>query len=461
MAGNQNGPGRRHAVVIGGGMAGMLAARVLSRYADRVTLVERDRWPNVPAPRPGLPQSRHVHVLLPSGRRALEELLPGTVALLRERGARLVGMPRDMVQWQSGRWYRRFPASTHLFACTGTLLDATVREQVAAAGGVDVVEGTQVVGLLGDARRVTGVRLRARGATDAPVRELAADLVVDASGRSSPAPDWLAELGADRPREESIDTGLAYASRLFRLPEGQPDPSYDCLYVLPDARQPLTGVVLRVEDGRWFASLAGPRGSRPPTDEEGLLDFASRYPHPHLRDWISAAVPDSPVYGARRTANVRRHYAEGRTPAGFLAMGDALCTFNPIYGQGMAVAALGALALRDALADPSRVPSTRRVQRALAAVAGPAWDISAGADRAVPGAELSNTRQGPLDALTGRYLARIQQRVPGDRVLGDAYRKVLTLQAPPSYFFRPRVAVRALRPGIGPTPAEPPFAGPE
>ncbi|WP_433342232.1 NAD(P)/FAD-dependent oxidoreductase [Streptomyces sp. CA-253872] len=487
------GTGERHAVVVGGSLAGMLTARVLSAHA-RVTVVERDRLDEAGAggPRPGIPQARHTHVFVEGGQLALEKLLPGILAELSARGALPVGMPYDLVQHQSGRWYERFEASTRFLSCTRGLLDAVVRERVLAEGGVDLLAGTEVTGLVGDAARVRGVRVRKRGAAEDPY-EIGADLVVDASGRTSRMPSWLREIGADAPDEETIDTGQGYATQLYRPRPGAEEPGYHCLYFLPDAEQPLTGVVLRVEGGLWVASLSGPRGSEPPTDPAGFLDFARQYPHPYLRDWLSTMEPVGNVHSNRSTANIRHYYERsGHRPAGFLAIGDALCAFNPIYGQGMTVAAQQAVALREVLGRGGGSPargggsaargggspargggfvrgggflrgggrggaSTRAVQRALAGVVSTPWAISAGADRAIPGVESTGPGPNALDRLTGRYLRRVAAIVPGDPGAGRHYRSVLSLTAPPARLFHPRVALPALFRAPRATPLEPPL----
>ncbi|MDT0420881.1 FAD-dependent oxidoreductase [Streptomyces evansiae] len=469
--------GERHAVVVGGSLAGMLTAWVLSAHA-RVTVVERDRLDDAAGsgPRPGIPQARHTHVFVEGGQLALESLLPGILGELSARGALPVGMPYDLVQHQSGRWYERFAASTRFLSCTRGLLDTVVRERVLAEGGVDLLAGTGVTGLVGDAERVRGVRVRKRGAADDPY-EIEADLVVDASGRTSRVPTWLGEIGGEAPDEETIDTGQGYATQLYRLRPGAEDPGYHCLYFLPDTEQPLTGVVLRVEDGLWVASLSGPRGSEPPTDPAGFLDYASQYPHPYLREWLSTMEPVGPVHSNRSTANIRRYYERpGRRPAGLLVVGDALCAFNPIYGQGMTVAAQQVVALRKVLgagggvaggarggaASGGRVLGrggrrTRDVQRALAGVAETAWAISAGADRALPGVESTGPGPSALDRLTGRYLRRVAAIVPGDPGAGRHYRSVLALTAPPARLFHPRIALPALFRAPRATPGEPPL----
>lgn len=450
--------GTRHAVVIGGSLAGLLAARVLSEHAERVTVVERDRFPEGPDARAGVPQSRHVHVLLDSGQRALDELLPGFMAELRELGAPRVGMPEDMVQWQNGSWFSRHPASTHIYTGTRPQLEWLVRRRVLADPRIEIMEGTETVGLLGDASRVRGVLLRERGAgKERESRTLEADLVVDASGRGTRASDWLASVGAEPPREDTIDTGLAYATRMYRAPE---DPGMDALgfNLVANPEQVYGGVLLPVGDGLHLVTLSGLRDDVPPTDEKGFEAFATKLPHPVLSQWMAKATPESSVHGFRQTANIRRRYDRpGRRPAGFLATGDALCAFNPVYGQGMAVAALSAVAMRRVLADPKRTATTRAVQKALLGASKQAWDISAGADRKMPGATGNAVAASAVDKPVGWYLSRLQQRYGGDPVVGAAFRSVLTLSAPMTALFAPAVARQVLFGPVPETPAEPPL----
>ncbi|MFF8278311.1 FAD-dependent oxidoreductase [Streptomyces lateritius] len=462
--------GARHAVVIGGSLAGLLAARVLSEHAEKVTVVERDRLPEGPDARPGVPQGRHTHVLIEGGQKALDELLPGFMDELTELGSPQVGMPSDMIQWQNGQWFRRTAATTVIHTGPRAQLEWLVRRRVLADPRIEVVEGAETVGLIGDSARVRGVLLRERGAgkgagtgtgdgtgTGRETRTLEADLVVDASGRGSHAPDWLAAIGAEAPHEEVIDTGLGYSTRVYR---GPVDGTTDALgfNIVPNPRQVYGGVVVPVGGGRHLVTLSGLRDDLPPTDEAGFEEYAKRLPHPLVGEWLARAEPESSVFGFRKTANVRRRYDRpGRRPAGFLATGDALCAFNPIYGQGMAVAAISAVALRRALADPRRTPTTRTVQKALLDASKPAWDISAAADKKMPGATGSAVGASPVDKPVGWYLRRLQERYGGDPLVGAAFRSVLTLTAPMTALFTPAVARAVLFGPVPETPSEPPL----
>nr|WP_203615181.1 monooxygenase [Streptomyces sp. SID13726] len=429
----------------------------MAGYADRVTVVERDRLPDGAEPRPGVPQGRHPHVLLQGGQVAVESLLPGFLAELAEAGAPRLGMPSDMVLWQTGRWFRRLPATTHIYTGSRAQLEGLVRRRVLADPVISVVQGTDVVGLLGDASRVRGVLLRDRsGDTRAEPRSLEADLVVDASGSGTKAPRWLAAIGAEGPREETIDTGLAYASRVYRGANGVLDGETRGYYAYPDPEQVHAGGALPLEDGTHLVIVSGLRGDEPPTGDDEFVTYTKRLPHPPLHEWLDEAEPLTPAFGYRRTANARRRYDLPGHPAGFLATGDALCTFNPIYGQGMAVAAMNAVALRDALADRRRTPTTRRVQQAVLASSRQAWDISAGADRKMPGATGTAVNGGPADRVADWYMSRVQERAPGDPVVGRAFRAVLTLSEPVSALFAPAVARAVLFGPPAQSPAEPP-----
>lgn len=447
-------------MVVGGSVAGLLTAQVLAERGDRVTVVERDRLPDDVRPRPGVPQSRHVHVVLSGGQRALEDLLPGVLGQLRSRGVPEVGLPADVVMMQAGRWLRREPATETVLTGTRPQVEHVIRRLVLAHPRIDTVPGTQVVGLAGDAHRVRGVLVRPRGtggAAPGDERLIEADLVVDASGRGSHAPRWLAGIGARAPREERIDTGLAYATRLYR--DGSGGSIADCLgyYLLSSPSLPRGAVIMPVEDdGRYLVTLSGLRDDEPPTDPAGFERFAEGLPDPIVSRWLAQADPAGPAFGYRDTANVRRRYDRAGQPDGFVAVGDALCAFNPVYGQGIAVAAQAAVAMRTALAA-GRPPSTRRLQRILLAATSGAWRVSAGADKQMPTVTGNAARSGPADRVANWYLERVQAHGATDPVVGRAFRAVLSLSAPVSALFAPRVAATVLFAALPRSMPQPPL----
>ncbi|GGL07203.1 hypothetical protein Sme01_11910 [Sphaerisporangium melleum] len=366
-------------VVLGGGFAGTLTAAVLARHADRVVLVEGDRYPAGAGPRRGLPQARHTHVLVTGGARALEALLPGTLRELSERGAHRRGLSDGTLILTSDGWYHRHDTEAYLISCSRGLLDAVVRRRALGGGAVTVLQGTRALGLTGDAARVTGVSVR-RG--DGPEETIEADLVVDATGRRSRAPRWLADLGAPEVEEALLSSGLAYATRLYRAPAGLAAaiPAV-MLHPAPTAGRPAQGAtVYPIEDGRWVVTLTGTRGGEPPTGERAFADFARGLRSPIVAELMAAAEPDGPVRPYRDTADRRRFFERARLPDGFLAVGDAVVALNPVHSHGMSVAALSALRLEEELTRHGKIaPSAaQELREAVAAEAEWSWRMATG-----------------------------------------------------------------------------------
>lgn len=451
--GRSKGLGR--VVVVGNSFAGLLTAAVLADHADHVTIVDRDRIPDDPEQRPGVPQGRHIHVLLAAGRRCVEELLPGIMAEFDELGVPAVGTPGDVVQLHRGRWVRRAGKSVAFLTGTRPLLEQVVRRRVLANPRIDTMDGIEAVGFMGDRGRVRGLLIRRRGdgARSEP-EEMPADLLVDASGRSSHTPEWLTAIGAKPPAEERIDSGLCYTTRMYR---GPVHPGYKGIYLIPYPESPRGGVVMPIEEkGRFLVTLSGVVGDEPPTDPRGYELFSKNLQHPLVHDWIMAAEPEGPPMGFRGTANVRRRYDRlGGRPRGLLVVGDAACSFNPVYGQGITVAAGAALALRKALAQGVR--STKSLQRLVVKSAAQAWTISGGADKKMPRATGNAVKDGPADRFADWYLARVEARSTGNLAVGVPFRDVLHLNAPATALFSWPVMRTVLFGRIPPTPTEPPL----
>ncbi|MFI9202696.1 NAD(P)/FAD-dependent oxidoreductase [Streptomyces sp. NPDC053048] len=451
----------RRAVVLGGGMAGMLAAAVLVDHADEVVVVERDRMPERAEPRKGLPQARHAHLLLAGGARAVEALLPGVTERWLAAGARRVPLPNAIVSLSAQGWIPRTPERQFLISCSRDLLDLVVRRQVLALPGVTLREDVEARGLTGDARRVTGVRIGDAG--DGDSRTLRADIVVDATGRGSRAPRWLAELGLPAVREETVDSGLVYASRVFRAPPGAED--FPMVSVAPLVNQavPGQGITMHpIEGGRWLATVSGTRGGEPSRDAARFEPFARALRHPIAADIIARAEPLTDVHLNRSTVNRRRYFERlNAWPAGFVVTGDAVAAYNPIYGHGMSVAALGALALRGALAGRALAePGTARAaQRAVARTADAAWAMAAGEDIHYPGAV--GERPPAAARLLRGYIQRMMRTGTVDRTVTAALMDVMTLSAPVSQLFTPAVALRVARGPRRPPPQEPPITAAE
>lgn len=444
----------RHAVVIGGSLAGLCAARALAGHVERVTVIDRDRLPQEPRVRKGVPQAHHLHVLVTSGQRALDTLFPGLVAELCDRGAVLVSAPTDVLYLTATGWRERFPATHRLIGASRELIDWTVHRRLLADRRIRFLDGREVVGLTAGpaADAVTGVVLRHRDGAG-PTERVAADLVVDASGRGSRTPRWLAELGYPQPAESRIDAGLGYASRRYRLRPGVVDGWKTILLLPAPPHTSRGGVLYPVEGGQWILTLGGIGDEVPPTDEAGFRAFAGKLRSPVLYDAIADAVPDSPIHGFRQTANHRRHYeALPRRPQGLLVVGDAACAFNPVYGQGMSVAATTAVALDEHL---RRHPADlgRAAQAAVAAGSTTAWLIATGADLRYPSTVGTRRRR---DRLSHWYLDRANDVANRDRYVCRVLTDVMHLVAPPTALTRPGVALRVLRGRPGPRLTAPP-----
>ncbi|MFG3144947.1 FAD-dependent oxidoreductase [Streptomyces sp. NPDC048243] len=435
----------RRAVVIGGSVAGMLAAAALARSVDEVIVVDRDELPDGPRPRRRLPQARHAHILLPSGRAAIEELLPG--AGIRKQllaaGAREQSLTGMLGLGPQG-WFRRWPQVTDellLTCCSRDLLDWTVRDAVLSTTGVTVRQG-EAVALLGDAGRVTGIRVVA-GADE---EDLHADLVVDASGRGSRAEQWLESLGVTGTPSDDVDSGLVYASRVFRIPQGAETIPLTQVGADPVDHLPgRSGNLVPIEDNRWLVSLGGTRGGEPTTDPEEFTRFALELRHPLIGRLISRAEPLSEVSLSRSTRNRRRGFEKAALPEGLVVLGDALATYNPVYGQGMSVAALGALALSHRLrdADVTTPGFARGVQRDAARSVGAAYALSTSQDQWFP--DVVGKAPTFVDRILSRYMGRMARVATTSYEVSAAMCAVTTLQADASRLVHPRLLLATLK----------------
>ncbi|NUS65728.1 MAG: pyridine nucleotide-disulfide oxidoreductase [Saccharothrix sp.] len=433
----------------------MLAASALAGHVDRVTVVDRDRFAEG-GDRKGVPHARHAHVLMAGGSRALDDLLPGLTASLLDAGAQHLGLPNRLLVFTRSGWLPRLDEMQFVIGCSRALLDGVVRQRV--LGRVDLVEATDVVGLLGDRARITGARVRDRG-TGAK-RDLHADFVVDATGRGSKADSRLADLGLPPVQEERVDSGMVYATCLYRAPSGAGE-GFPGVSVQADPRtSPFGqgGVLVPIEGGRWIVSLAGARGGEPEASPEGFLAFARGLRHPVIADLIGAAEPLTRPFAFHGTVNRRRRYERlSPWPAGFVAIGDAACTFNPVYGHGMTVVARQAVALRDGLARHGLdAGAAERLQREFARVMDDPWNLAVAQDLRYPGT--IGPSRGPVARLQERYLDRLVLTATGRPTVTRAQIDAYTLSTPLSKLvLSPRVMLGAvLGPGRPPS-ADPPF----
>lgn len=418
----------RHAVVIGGSMAGLLAARALADRFEQVTLIERDELPSGPAPRKGVPQSRQTHGLLAGGRELLDQLFPGMTADLIREGAVPGDMLADSWWFLEGGWLARERSGLGGLLMSRPLLEHAVRRRVQVLSNLSTRQGN-VDALMHRGGCVTGVQVDGQA--------LPADLVVDATGRGSRTPQWLDAWGYERPVEERVTVGIKYTTRLFRRSDGLGEPVAVIVPPTPDGKA--GGVMLAQEGGRWTVTMVSSFGAAPPTDLAGFLDFARRLPSPAIYSHIQEAEPIGDAQTYSFPASVRTRYERlARFPERLLVIGDALCSFNPIYGQGMTVAAFEALALDKAVASGlDGLP--RRFFAAAAAVVDVPWQLAVGGDLRIPEVVGARTRMG---SILGWYIARLHEAAHTDARLALAFMRVANLVRPPQTLLSPGALVR-------------------
>jgi 2-polyprenyl-6-methoxyphenol hydroxylase-like FAD-dependent oxidoreductase len=436
-----------HAIVLGASMAGLAAAATLADRFDRVTIVDRDVLPHCGEQRDGVPQGRHAHLLLPAGGAALSELLPGVRDDLRRRDAHFIDATEFRFRIADGCLLVDDPG-LEILGATRPLLESIVRERVQDLAGVRFRDERDVVGILTspDRSEVTGVRLRSRASNAEDT--VTGDLVVDATGRNSRAPRWMADLGYEAPAQERLHVGVHYTTRLFRR---QPEDLDGCRHVAvtipPGGRR--GGLALAVEHDRWLVTLVGVLGERPPADLDGFVDYARTLWASDLHEVAASAQPVEEAATGGFPSYLRRRYDRlRRFPGRFVVTGDAVCSFNPVYAQGMTVAISQACALGQVLDRHGLDRVGQRFFQRTKRTVNEAWIMSTGADLGHPDVV------GPRPArwrLINAYLNRLLRVAHHDPIVAKTFLEVSGMVAHPQHLMRPRIAWRVFT--EGPSPA--------
>jgi len=443
-------------VVMGASVAGLLAARALTDVAESIVIVDRDDPPDAPVARKCVPQGRHVHGVLAGGLDVLQAFFPGILDDLVADGSHVVDAAQDVLWFNNGGWRLRCRCGIKACIQTRPLLELHIRRRVSNLSNVRAIYSTRAHGFHLDSarKRITGVRL-----TDESGEEslLPADLIVDCSGRGSQTPTWLAANGLGKPLVSTITVNVGYSTRYFRLS----DPSalgWHAMLIL--GRPPgvtRLGVGFLVEGNELQVTLGGLFRDYPPDDEEGFLEFAESLEHPALFQVIHKATPTSAIFTYRFPAHVWNHYDRlSDLPENLLVMGDALCSFNPIYGQGMTVAALEAQILgrcvsgtRHSIIDLYRIQD--KYFRGISGITKAAWAMATGADLAYPQADV---RRPFGSGVINRYVEHLITLTCSDKKALMAWNQVTQMKRPMSTLFAPSIATRVLRRAVagGPMP---------
>src|SRR5271168_157768 len=441
------------AVIIGGSLAGLCAARVLADFFDRVTIVERDAYPDGVADRAGVPHSRQYHYLMLRGRREFARLFDGLDAMLIERGAPIREPGVNVAVLTALGWTR--PRREFRLAGiqpTRALIESSVRELVRKLPQIEIHERTEVTALTsttsGDAMRCTGVEMQSRdGAARGPM--IAADLVVDASGGTSRADTWLKKLGLEPPAETVVDGDYGYVSRWYRMRDGATWPA-DWWWTVGANLGPkppehmIIAILTQYELGRWSLSMAGLNGNYPPDDDTGLAGLLPRMRSPAIAEMLKLMEPTSRFYSNRATRNRWRHYERWRRRLdGFIAIGDSAAVYNPTAGQGMSVVALTANRLRECIekhgaANPEFAP---RLFAAMADAQRDPWRISVGTDLRLQGTKGDRPRS---IKLLNWYRDRVAAAAASDAAVRNEMEDVFQMIKPLSALYEPPMLGRVL-----------------
>jgi 2-polyprenyl-6-methoxyphenol hydroxylase-like FAD-dependent oxidoreductase len=439
------------AVIIGGSIGGLLSARVLSNYFDQVIVVERDAIPETPEPRKGVPQGRHVHALFGGGVRVLERLYPGFFDELVAGGAVVCDFAKDLCWYHQGVWKLRTVSDLPSYWQSRPFLEEQVRRRTRNCKNITFPKRCEVVGLLSNAEksRIIGVEVQHRN-EGGRIEQWPADLVVDTSGRASRTPQWLESLGYTKPEESTVEVDIGYASRLYERPaESTRDWQILAAFATPPDHT-RSGYIFPIEGRRWLVSCVGFLQDYPPDDEVGFREFARTLEVPDFFEAIKDARPLSPIVAFRFPAQRWRRYERlAYPPEGLIVLGDAVCSFNPVYGQGMSACALQVDLLDRMLRQAGpQIPAgfaKQFFQQAAKVIANP-WFLATTSDFFYPrthGERPFGTK------LLHWYVRRLFELCAWNRTILLRFYRVMHFLDPPAALFHPYGFFQVIKSALG------------
>jgi flavin-dependent dehydrogenase len=444
-------------IVIGGGIAGLLASRVLSEHFANVLLIERDHYPESAGPRNGTPQANHVHVLLMKGKQLLMDLFPNLERNLLDKGAHKIDLLADARYLLKTGWAMSFDSGMYTIACTRQLLEHAIRNEILTHyTNIDILEDTRVTGLVvGENRReednvnhhrtIVGITTVFQNIQ----RIIYGQLIVDASGRNNETPNWLEKLGFGRPPETKVNSYIGYATRQFRPRLKNNHPNWKVMIILtqpPD--NPRMGIIYPAEKDLWWVGILGIGKTYPPTIEEGFLDFVQKLGGNEIYEAIKDADPVSQIYGYRENGSRRYHYEKMKIwPENFIAIGDSVSAFNPFYAQGITTAAIGATVLNKSLHDFRRrrdrkptkdlIGFSKEFQKRIAKVNSFPWLLGTSEDLRWPTTE----GQSPnfVTRLMQKYSNHVMLLGPKSHIATKSFFEMMHMVKSPLVLFHPKI----------------------
>ncbi|MDA2272619.1 glutamate synthase [Bacillus thuringiensis] len=366
------------AIVIGGSMAGKFAAKALSTSFKEVIIIEAgERWDGKSS-RKRVPQSNHPHVLLKGGENAIEELFPNITNELIEAGSIINNFTRDLKWHQFGLWKQPFIGEVHMIQQSRPLLELHIQKRIHQISNITIKYETLVKGLLVDAKlnKVCGVKVKYLETNTQ--EEVHADLVVDASGFGSKSIEWLREYEI-KVQEEKVRIDLFYATKMFKLKENE---ELDCCNMLmspsfPD--NPYGVLIQTIEDNRYFVTFSGYANEKAPQTDDEFYDFAENLSISNVTDFLNKAEGITDIKTYKIPYQVRRRFdLVNNVPEGLLVIGDAQCRFDPVFGQGVSVAAMEAHQLQLLLQDRKQLDKTftQQFYKKAATIIETPWDMT-------------------------------------------------------------------------------------
>ncbi len=434
---------RQQAIVVGASLGGLLTARVLSSHFARVTIIEKDPIHRQAESRKGQPQTRHLHALLSSGVHILSQYFPDLLNDIVQQGGQVIDFANAMDWYAYGGFKKRFVIGLDGVLISRPLLEHLIRERVLAIPNIQLLDQTTVTQVIAsaDQQKVTGVVIQQK--ENERALSLTADLVVDAAGRGSQTPQWLKAIGYETVPVSEVGINVGYTTRIYeRDPDDARGKSWmGCTPQAPQEKR--FGGVIPIEGNRWIVTVGGWHGDHAPREEKRYLEFVKSLPNPNIYAIVSTCAPLSPLIHYKFPVSNRRHYEKlSRFPAGYLVLGDAVSSFNPIYAQGMSSACLQAAALDNVLQENSTAERLfKSYFKRVARIVDNIWLIATGEDFRYP--ETTGPRPPGINIIN-KYVVRVHRASVRDEVVGTALLKVLALLQPPATLFHPKILWRVL-----------------